>query len=176
MTLVVRAPRLPDARAVAELRNAVWRSTYAGLVDPELLAGLDDDRSAVVWEGRIAAMNGRGVDHNGAMVRVAVDVDSERIVGMGEVVARPAGDAPTPEELTMFNVDPQWTRHGIGGRMLGVLTSSRDCFAWVVRGNGAAMEFFRAHGFTPAGEERTEPKFGVPEVLLVRTDWQAAGL
>lgn len=175
MSLVVRVPRANDARAIAALRNAAWRDTYVGLVDQALLDGLDDERSAQVWEGRIAALNGRGVDHNGATLRVTVDVDTDTIVGMAEMVATPQSDAPAPQEVRIFNMHPDWTRQGVGNRMLGALTAAGDCSAWVVRGNKKAIAFFTKRGFALTGRERVEAKFGVPEVELVRTGWVAPG-
>lgn len=173
MSFVVRPPRATDAGPAARLRNAVWRATYSGIVPQDVLDALDDDRSTLVWEARVDATNGRGVDHNGTTIRVAVDMDTDRIVGFGEV--RPVSGEPTPMELTMLNVDPEYLGQGLSSRMLGVLTAARDCHTWVVAGHVRAQNFFARHGFALTDETREHQTFRVREVLMVRRDWSAPG-
>lgn len=173
MPFVVRPPRAADAAPVARLRNAVWRAAYPGIVAQDVLDALDDDRSTQVWEARIDAADARGVDHNGATIRVAVDMDSDRVVGFGEV--RPDEGGPTPMELTMLNVDLEYLGQGLGSRMLGVLTAARDCHTWVVAGHLRAQNFFARHGFALTGQTREHQTFRVSEVLMVRRDWSAPG-
>lgn len=178
-TYVVRAPRVGDARQIGELRNLVWRATYAGMVPENFLAALDDGRAADAWHTRLETTSARGVDLRSATLRVAVDVEAERVVGLAA-----AGSAQDPLdgagaaalEVRFLNIHPDHVGHGLGSRILAVLTGARDCHMWVIERNTSAQLFLRRNGFVRTTESRAHPEVAVREVLMVRRDWTAPGL
>lgn len=175
MTYVVRAPRVGDAMQIGALRNHVWRVAYSGLVPPDFLAQLDDVRAAAVWRSRLEEVNARGVDLRQQTTRVAVEVESDTVVGVAVCAAVP-GAAPTSLEMRLLNVHPDHLGSGLGRRLLAVLTAARDCSMWVIERNVPAQLFLRRNGFLRTDQRRAHAETGVPEVLMVRRDWTAPGL
>ena len=176
MTYVVRAPRVGDAMQIGALRNHVWRVAYAGLVPKDFLDQLDDVRAAAVWHARLEETNGRGVDHRRQTLRVAVEVETDHIVGVAVCAAARTETGPAPLEMKLLNVHPEHLGEGLGRRLLAVLTASRDCWMWVIDSNTPAQLFLRRNGFQRTDARRQHAETGVPEVLMVRREWEAPGL
>lgn len=146
----VRVAWADDARGIAELQVRAWRTTHAGLLPDDVLAGLDADALAASWAQALS----RPKD---ARNRVLVALERNRIVGFA--VTSPAGDPdadPVADgEVGEFCVDPGEHRLGHGSRLVQACadTLSADRFTravtWVNSTDDVLRGFFESSGWAP---------------------------
>jgi len=135
---------------VAQVMLRVWREAYAGVLPPEVLAGLDHAELATAWEASIA-------DPSGA---VLVALDGARVVGFAALA--PAGDPDlfgAPELRTLL-VLPEERRHGHGSRLLAASAEAwREAGAalaacWVLDADTVLRDFLERAGWGRDGARR----------------------
>lgn len=167
-SLRIAALRVEDAEAIAVLQNRLWRSTYAGLLPPQVLSARDDETNIGVWRDRAAAHERDGVSPEGTRTLVAHD---ERGGAIGWATTGPPRDAdpPTTTELWSLYVAPEHHGRGVARRLLpAVLPSSAAAHLWVVSGNDRAIAFYRKEGFAPDGSVLHDDRVGAEELRMVR--------
>ena len=136
--LAIRAARLEDAPAIAELHVAVWREAYRDLAPPEVMRGLDESKRHARWVEMLAT----------AERTVLVAEHDGRIIGIGT-----AGAASVPElgdhgEVLYLYVDPKHGRGGIGRALMRRLARALQAQGYssvalgVVEGNQPAIDFY----------------------------------
>jgi len=159
---VVRPATAADARAIAEIRVASWRATYAGLVPAGLLDRMDVDRNEAFIGGLIGTPQPRVtlvVEAGGGGGRVA-----------GYALAAPArdDDATGLGELEAIYLDPDARGRGLGRPLLDAALAAlaRAGFTtvvlWVLTANAPARRFYERAGFRPDGAVRTLDFDGTP--------------
>lgn len=144
-----------DAAGIAAVQVRAWRTQYADLLPPELLASLDRDEIASVWQASLA----RPED-----ARNRVLVALERNTVRGFAVTAPAADPDTDRvadgEVVELTVDPEATGQGHGSRLLQACaeTLRADRFTravvWVGSTDDARRAFLTGAGFAPDGAHR----------------------
>jgi GNAT superfamily N-acetyltransferase len=154
----VTAPvaRAEDAPAIAAVQVRAWRSSYAGLLPPEVLEALRADALAAGWRDSLA----RPAD---ARNRVLVALERNLVTGF--VVTGPAGDPDcdpvSTGELTDLTVDPHKRDAGHGSRLLhaAVDTLVADRFTravtWLPSADDALRSFLTGAGWGADGAHRT---------------------
>ncbi len=145
-----------DAPAIAAVQVRAWRSTYADLLPPEVLADLDPEQIAEGWRHAL----GRPAD---ARNRVLVGLERNLVTAF--VVTGPAADPdcdPVSDgELTDLTVDPHKRGAGHGSRLLqaGVDTLVADRFTravtWLPATDDGLRGFLTEAGWAPDGAHRT---------------------
>ena len=165
--LLIAALRVEDAETVAVLQNSLWRLTYAGLLPLEVLAARDDETNIGVWRDRAAVHERDGRSAEGAVTLVAHDGAG---VPVGWATTGPArdDDAPTATELWSLYVTPELHGAGVAQQLLAAVLPSSPAYAWVVRGNGRAIAFYRRSGFVLDGTTRLHEGLGAHELRMVR--------
>jgi ribosomal protein S18 acetylase RimI-like enzyme len=157
--MTVRDASAGDARAIAEIRVASWRATYAGVVPQPILDGLDSAGNEA-WLARRLADRGPTttlvVEEGGrvrgyALLAPAHDPDA---AGFGEVEAIYLAPGFTGRGLGRALMDEALTRLRAAGHAAAVL--------WVLTANGGARRFYEAAGFTPDGAARALDFDGTP--------------
>ena len=141
-----RSARPSDASVLADLKVASWQSTYAELIEPEVL------------EPFLNPLTQRST-----FVRLIADPDAIVLVAddAGVVVALGVGDA-TSGYIDSLHVLPSRRSHGLGRRLFGALARAlqeRGCTELslhVVNGNARAQRFYERLGGELTGTASAE--------------------
>jgi GNAT superfamily N-acetyltransferase len=164
----VRPATEDDVAEIARIQLLTWRTGYAELLPPDVLAGLDEAAAAEQWH---AAVTGPA--------EVFVATEGEWTVGFCV-----AGPAPTSESSTVddqpppdadvvalvgaLHVEPRWGRRGHGGRLLAAALESlagqgfRRGISWLPEPDTASVGFYHRAGWTADGLVRTLDAGGRP--------------
>lgn len=134
-----------------------WRSTYAGLVPDDYLAGLSVARRVEVWRELIAGAGPERsvlvLDHDAHIIgfcHFASSRDDDAVVGTGEV--------------TSIYVMAAWWRHGGGTQLLNAALSAlaaagyRRARLWVLDRNDRARRFYEARGWVHDGAVKVDDR------------------
>ena len=162
--VLVRPAGEDDLEAIAELFLTVWRTSYRGVLPPQLVEGMDAAASRRLWHRSL----GPGAERT---VRVAVDANG-RIVGVVTWGRDP--DDPDSGHVYSLYVHPEAQGHSVGSRLLAEAVASfeteglRRATLWVFEANASARGFYARCGWEPTNDRRVEPEFGEPEIQLRR--------
>ena len=157
--LTVRRATLGDAADVAGVHVRSWQVAYRGLLPDQRLDGMRA-------EDRVARYDFGATDPPRPSTLVAV----EEGVIRGFVTTGPCRDTDgtgVGEILALYVDPPAWGR-GVGRQLIteARATLSQAGFAeavlWVLAGNERAQRFYRADGWLPEREGRTETIWDVP--------------
>jgi L-amino acid N-acyltransferase YncA len=155
--VVLREAGLADLDAVVALFLECWQVSYAAVLPPEALARMDEAAARQLWTeafGRPGTM-------------LVADAD-----GVVAGLARFSLPEPRRGYLGSLYVPPAQQGSGIGGALLRraeqqlAEAGAESASLWVFSANAPSIGFYRAHGWEPTGEERTEEAFGEPELGL----------
>lgn len=156
----VRAATASDARAIAEIRVASWRATYAGIVPAAILEQMNVDRNEAWVARRIAAPEGRitlvveGPDGRMAGYALAAPTADEDVAGLGEVEA--------------IYLRPDARGQGLGAPLLAAAVAAlagagfTAAVLWVLTDNLPARRFYERAGFEVDGTARMLDFDGTP--------------
>ncbi|HEV8097180.1 MAG TPA: GNAT family N-acetyltransferase, partial [Burkholderiales bacterium] len=158
----MRAATKDDAEALAGVHVASWRSAYAGLLPPDLLASLDVGKRAQAWRTILDDTSGSAY----------LACEGEEVLGFIHVCpSRDEDKASTAiGEVTSIYVAPGRWGKGIGTTLLsrGLLhlaqAGCREVTLWVLDGNLPACRFYERNRFARDGSSKTHPPSGMNEV------------
>lgn len=146
----IRSAGSADAQSIADFHVRVWRHTYATLAPAVAHATLDEAYRGRRWREKLGSAD--------ADQMVLIAEANGQIVGIG-AAGRPSeaifGDRG---EIKFLYVDPNCQRRGIGRALLAPLAQHlkargfRGAALGVVKGNAAAIAFYRALNGDLAGE------------------------
>jgi GNAT superfamily N-acetyltransferase len=165
----VRAATGEDVADLVRVQLDTWRTAYADLLPPDVLAGLDTADAARAWLNALEA----------GSIRLFVAVEGDWTVGFCAAGFAPeaelvdaAGalppDAATVALIGTLLVEPRWGRRGHGGRLLATAASAlRDegatrGVAWVPEADQASRHFYARAGWGADGTARTLDAGGRP--------------
>lgn len=154
--MTLRLATEADARAIAELHLASWRSAYAPFLPAGVLESLELDPHAVEWRRRVG------------VPEVRIELEEKKGVLIAFCAHGPSGDqAETGRthghiwEIKNLHVRPDLRRTGSGGRLFDLAVAhARERKAealtlWVVEKNVSARAFYEKKGMAPDGERTT---------------------
>lgn len=164
----IRDVRPGDEEQLGTAHVAIWKATYAGMMNDAKLDAMRPEHRIERWEQIIAGLDDASA--RGIRTRCAVDVATSRIVGFATGGPPRDESSPATTELWSLNVLP--THHGtgvatellvdaIGGR-------SGSAYLWVAAGNDRAIAFYRKHRFGLDGTTRFDPDWDCLEARMVR--------
>ena len=170
----VRPARAADADLLARVQVASWRSCFAGIVPPELLAELTGEEAAAMWRDRWReAVTSPPTSRHRVLAAVSGALPREVV---GFVSAGPATDADrwpgTDAEIYEFRVSPERTGQGHGSRLLHAAADTlvsdgfRTMSTWVLEADSVMRRFLESAGWAADGA-RGELDVGV-SVPVVR--------
>ena len=147
----VRPARPHDAELVARVQQSTWRTAYAELLPPEVLA-TPLEQLAAVWLNAVeAAPTPRH--------RVLVALERDDLVGF--VALAPAEDDESgAAEVTALLVEPRWGRRGHASRLLAAAVDgwqadgTTTAVAWAWERDPATRAFLTGAGWAPDGLTR----------------------
>ena len=188
----------PDARGIAQVHIDSWRSTYAGIVPADHLAGLDYAEREERWhriladrrqnafvaedrDGRIIGFASGGPERSGspaASGTASCSDDPQIASGEAESNTAPAYAA----ELYAIYLFESGQRHGVGRRLVAALCSWflsrgwRSMLTWVLADN-PSRNFYEALGgeevrvetIAIGGTELTEVAYGWSDITPLTT-------
>lgn len=148
-------PALPaDAPAIAKVHVDSWRTTYAGIVAPEVLARLSYEQREQVWANMLAAPT------NNSCTYVA-QTPAGAVVGFVNAGPEREGDPTYTGEIYALYLLHQYQRQGLG-RQLGQAAAKalhqhghNTLLIWVLAAN-PARHFYAALGGQPVREKNIE--------------------
>ena len=145
-----------DARSIAELHLASWRSAYREFLPPGVLAGLDLDAHTAEWWRRVTVPE----------VRIELELLRTRLIAF--CAHGPSGDQGEQGrsrgrvwEIKNLHVRPDLRRTGAGGRLFDLAVKHARALEasavtlWVVERNTPARRFYEKKGMAPDGERTT---------------------
>jgi RimJ/RimL family protein N-acetyltransferase len=156
--MTVRAATLADARDLAEIHIAAWRSAYADHMPSEFLAGMRVEDRTAMWQKTLSEPS---------PLTFAVSVNQA-----GEPVAfcvyGPSRDQDAKDtdigELIALNVHPSQWRNGHGKTLCECVLAHAQrqgwpvITLWTLRGNARARAFYEKLGFVVDGTEKQDAK------------------
>lgn len=151
--VVVRAAAAADAHAIATIRLASWRATYAGIVPAALLDRMDLARTEAWISGRLADPQGRAT--------LVVEDERGRVAGYALTAPARDEDAAGLGELEAIYLGPDARGRGLGRPLLDAALAELAAagfgtvFLWVLTANASARRFYERAGFWPDGVVRT---------------------
>jgi GNAT superfamily N-acetyltransferase len=169
----IREATIDDARAIAEVHVASWRTAYRGIMPDDFLATLSVERRERRWRDTLTN------PHSTSVVYVAEDAE-------GRVAGFAAGGPPSATDPASFSYAAYAgelyaiyllrEKHGRGtGRALVRAVARRlaergirSMLVWVLADN-PARRFYEALGGVPAGEQPTE--IGGRQLIEVAYGW-----
>lgn len=161
--LRIAAP--PDARGIAEVHVATWRSAYRGLVAPRYLDGLDANARVTQWQRILSEVP--------AERRHWVAASGGLTVGFASAGPARDEDLDATGELYALYVSPEHWCQGIGAALLDaaltfVRTQGRPRVSlWVLADNDRARRFYERAAFAPDGATRRH-LYGETELSSIR--------
>jgi GNAT superfamily N-acetyltransferase len=158
----VRTAEPDDTADVARIQVDTWRTAYVDLLPGEVLAALDAEEIARVWQATIA--------DGDATVYVA----TEGPFTVGFCAAGPApedevadADGSVPDDAATVGligtllVEPRWGRRGHGGRLLATAAHGMRAkgatrgVVWVPENDDVSVAFYERAGWERDGTVRT---------------------
>ena len=183
MGIRVRAANLDDAGPVARVQVDAWRTTYAGIVPTEYLAGLSYRDRESKWTDILSA--GRPAESN-----FVAETDGGEIVGFAGGGPEREGNPTYRGELYAIYLFDRYQRVGVGRRLVSavarqlVVDGFRSMLVWVLEDNRPACAFYESLGgprvdrktVTIGGAELAEVSYGWSDVagLVVDTKGSTA--
>jgi len=148
VNVTVREAEPGDVSAVQRVARRAWRAAYGDTLDAETI-----DRAMGEWYGD-ATVSDRISRASGLFLVAATD---DRVGGYVDASLRD-GDAV----VGALNVDPDWWREGVGGRLLDRAVATLDdrgaerVRARALADNDVGRSFYESRGFTVHSEGEDE--------------------
>ena len=153
----VRAARVEDAAALAEVHVRTWQAAYAHVFGAERLAGLDVERRAKRWQRWLADER----PHDNVLV-AEVDGRVVAFASLGE-----SRDAADVGELYAIYALPEAWGGGAGPALMAAAVDAlrgegfRAAVLWVLEDNPRARRFYEREGWSADGARRAGEHLGV---------------
>ncbi|MYC84844.1 MAG: GNAT family N-acetyltransferase [Acidimicrobiia bacterium] len=173
----VRTAESRDAKSLARVHVDSWRSTYAGILPDEFLAGLSYRDRESFWEQVLTTARP-------TVSNFLAETESGDVVGLAAGGPERTGSETYLGELYLVYLLEQYQRRGLG-RLLVSAVAERllaDGFGsmllWVAKDNHPACRFYEALGGEPidtrtidvAGADLDEVAYGWQQVADLVTD------
>ncbi len=170
----VRPARAGDADVLARVQVASWRSSFAGVVPPALLAELTSAEASAVWRDRwLEAITSPPTSRHHVLAAVT-EAPPREVAGFAS--AGPATDADrwpgTDGQIYELRISPERVGCGHGSRLLHAVADTlvADGFhtlsIWALEADTALLRFLDSSGWAADGA-RGELDVG-PSVPVVR--------
>jgi ribosomal protein S18 acetylase RimI-like enzyme len=162
----IRKAETPDARGIAKVQVAAWKSAYRGLIPDSVLNNLSEEDIEKRWIERIARAWGH----------IFIAEREAHIVGFASCGSNRDQDTDPNKvgEIYTIYVHPAEWRHGYGKALAGEAMQSlrqdgfEEVILWVIKGNLQAIQFYEALGFDADGASKIKQRLDGTEIPVVR--------
>lgn len=163
----IRDIRPGDEEQLGAAHVAIWKATYAGMMNRAKLDAIRPRDRIERWEQIIARRDEQS--SRGVRTRCAVDTSSSRIVGFATGGPPRDDDPPAPTELWSLNVVPEHHGTGVATELMDTAVDREaSTYLWVAAANDRAVAFYRKHRFELDGTEKFDPIWECREARMVR--------
>ena len=168
MNILVRAAIREDAASMARVHVDSWRSTYAGIVSAEYLAGLSYRNRESLWKQLLTT------DRPGTSYFVA-ETGGDDIVGFANGGPEREGDRTYRGELYAIYILEEYQHMGLGRRLVSCVTQRlladgfNTMLLWVLEDNHPACRFYESLGGERVG--RKTVAIGGADLVEVAYGW-----
>ncbi|CCQ15270.1 GCN5-related N-acetyltransferase [Rhodococcus sp. AW25M09] len=164
----IRDIRPGDEEQLGRAHVAVWKATYAGMMNSAKLDAVQPQDRIERWERIIAGLD--EASSRGVRARCAIDIASSRIAGFATSGPPRDDNPPAATELWSFNVLPQHHGTGVATELLDDVIGRRDgsVYLWVAAGNDRAITFYRKHRFELDGTTVFDAEWECLDARMVR--------
>ncbi len=147
----IRLATAADAGAISVVHVKSWRAAYAGIVPADYLANIDENEWKAVRLGKL----------DDPSLRTWVAEDGGTIRGFASLGPSRDEDAESGDlEIHSIYLEPEAWGVGIARDLMRTLLADVPPPArvtlWVLADAGRARHFYRRHGFSPDGVERSD--------------------
>lgn len=167
--LKLRPAVASDVPAIAALHTASWRDAYAGILDPDFLAGPIEADRLDLWRKRL-----RDADED-QLVHVAETEDGDEVVGL--ICAFRNADPTWGSHADNLHVAPHLRGNNVGEKLLrsaaGSLASrgaEGGLHLWVFEANTAGLRFYERLGGRVVGQTLSRMA-AAPGKISLRVHW-----
>ena len=174
MGIRIRKAAPADAGGIARVHVDTWRTSYAGIVPDEHLAGLSYSDREAVW-GQILSRD-KPAQHN-----FVAETEGGEVVGFAGGGPEREGDEVYLGELYAVYLLEAYQRQGVGRRLAravanGLLSAGfESMLLWVLEDNRRARRFYESLGGVVVGRKSIE--IGGAALVEVSYGWRdIAGL
>ena len=163
----VRPAAPGDAPVIAAVQGAAWSQVYAGLLPPDMLAGVGSEDAVATWRQAIDAPPSH-------RHRVLVALAGDEVVGFAAMAPSSDPDLVAAEDVEVHAlcVAPERTRAGHGSRLVNATADVMRGLAvaylhvWVADGEDGLRHFLEGAGWADDGARRRLDLRGDGEVVV----------
>ena len=166
--MIIREATIDDAAAIARVHVDSWRTTYAGIVPEEYLAGILYDDREQNWRERL-------LDPTGSEVTFVAQNDDCGVIGFATGGPERTGNRTYRSEIYAIYLLAQFQRQGIGRRLALALAKwllqlgHESLVIWVLAAN-PSRAFYEALGGEAVDEGLIE--IGGAKLVEVAYGWK----
>ena len=175
--MLIRTAERRDAGPLARVHVDSWRSTYAGILPDEFLAGLSYRDRESFWNQILTTARA-------TVSNFLVETESGEVAGLAAGGPERTGDETYRGELYLVYLLEQYQRRGLGRRLVSAVAQRLlddgfdSMLLWVARDNHPACHFYEALGgelvgsrtIDIAGTDIAEVSYGWLDVTVLVTD------
>lgn len=163
MIFEIRSATSEDLENIVGVFFACWQGSYRELLPREVREEMSMDSARELWSLPLTSHPDRAT---------LVLVTEGSVVG----VARYGPDATAPNRGHLFSlyIHPKCAGKGFGKALLTTVLEELtkggfiDISLWVFKQNEGAQGLYRKAGFNPTGIERTDERWQIPEIEMLR--------
>jgi GNAT superfamily N-acetyltransferase len=164
----VRAATAEDVPEIARIQIETWRTGYARLLPPAVLAAATPELAVAEWTAAVLrppsprhrVLVARDQDWTVGFVALGPAGQADVAADRAEEPSDRNGDPPGTGVLLTLLVEPRWSRRGHGSRLLAAAVDHfradgiDRAVVWVVEGDVAATTFYESAGWRRDGAVR----------------------
>ena len=164
--LRMRPARPSDARGIAEVHVAAWKSAYRGLLPDTVLEHLSVQEAEARWQERL-------VEPWAELLVLTQDDGIVGYVGYGPTRDE-ALDPKKVGEVYVLYVGPSAWRKGHGSALLRKAmqglreAGSTEVVVWVLHDNEQAIAFYQSAGFVADGARKVKERADGTQMVIAR--------
>lgn len=165
-TIQLREGKLTDADAIGSLHAQSWSTAYRGILPDSYLDNNLDEERKNYWRIKLASLSAKDF--------IIIAESAGDIAGFAAVMDKPQNGYDAL--LDNLHVRPDMKGQGLGSRLMKAVaarlraTGRTSFYLWVLKGNVAAEEFYKAQGGVSGDVSSVE--FGGKIVEQTRFAWK----
>ena len=165
MTLVVRAATASDLDSVVEIFTACWHESYRELLSERVRKEMTTRKARELWLPAFATADER---------ETLLALLDNQPIGVARI--GPSPEVPDRGHLFSLYIHPKYAEKGFGKALLLQGLDRLEALGlvpitlWVFKANLGAQGLYKKCGFEATGNQRTDERWGAPEIEMLRVD------
>lgn len=163
MSFKIRTATSEDLGDIVEVFFECWQDSYQDLLPEDVRREMTKESAGDLWRPSLSPHPDR---------KTLLILSDTEVVG----VARFGKDPQAPDRGHLFSlyIHPKYAGKGFGKALLAevlqdlVTEGFTQTSLWVFKENQSAQGLYRKSGFLPTGIERTDERWKIPEIQMLR--------